>query len=395
MTDYLLALDLETTTPDPTTASIIEIGFVYVNAATGEVHTPWGVRVNPGVPIPSGSTAVHGITDADVEDMPAFDAYAPAVASHLSGEWLRAPSGGDAPDGRVVALLTYNGAHFDAPILRRHMETAGQSYAAPRHIDVRHLARRLYPAGFPDVDRRGRPRRSDTLTATHAGLGFPSYRAHAAVDDARATARIYCAISGDAGRTLPAVDRFVATALADEAAVGRWLVRNRRDEWCVGYGSSARGEPIDELTVAELQFRRRDMRSQRAPAAALELIDAAWRRRAGDGALDQIELSVDVSAAQGVGYGTFRTALSYFARGGVIYPSAIGRTQEVNAGWAMCIDADLHGRVTRAEYTSPSGASYVVLWSPDGRVWLDGVEWTPPTLPPRASDLGAAVLALG
>ena len=40
-------------------------------------------RVNPGVPIPPEATAVHGITDDDVADCPAFRAVAPGLARFL------------------------------------------------------------------------------------------------------------------------------------------------------------------------------------------------------------------------------------------------------------------------------------------------------------------------
>ncbi|MCW2747776.1 MAG: polymerase subunit epsilon [Nocardioidaceae bacterium] len=61
----LASLDLETTGVDPQQDRIVSIGLL---DETGREYT---MIVNPGVPIPAGAAAVHGMSDADVADKPA------------------------------------------------------------------------------------------------------------------------------------------------------------------------------------------------------------------------------------------------------------------------------------------------------------------------------------
>ena len=60
------ALDTETTGTDPETARVVT-ACVGMSMAPGQ-WSPMEWRLNPGVPIPAGAAAVHGITDADVTD---------------------------------------------------------------------------------------------------------------------------------------------------------------------------------------------------------------------------------------------------------------------------------------------------------------------------------------
>lgn len=62
----LAALDTETTGTDPETARVVT-ACVGMSMAPGQ-WSPMEWRLNPGVPIPAGAAAVHGITDADVTD---------------------------------------------------------------------------------------------------------------------------------------------------------------------------------------------------------------------------------------------------------------------------------------------------------------------------------------
>ncbi len=74
-----IALDTETTGLDVATARVVEIGAIRLwGNAQKAASTPqpsadiFEKLVAPGVPIPPVTTAVHGITDADVAMAPAF-----------------------------------------------------------------------------------------------------------------------------------------------------------------------------------------------------------------------------------------------------------------------------------------------------------------------------------
>lgn len=82
----LAVVDLETTGVDPATDRIVEVAVLTFLPGGGQelFHR----RVNPGVPIPAGATAVHGIADADVVIAPPFTAIAAELFATLHGSDL-------------------------------------------------------------------------------------------------------------------------------------------------------------------------------------------------------------------------------------------------------------------------------------------------------------------
>ena len=72
----------------------------------------WERRLNPGIPIPAASTAIHGITDADVASAPRFRDVAAELAAYLAG----------------CDLAGYNIAGFDLPVLRAEFLRAGVAF---------------------------------------------------------------------------------------------------------------------------------------------------------------------------------------------------------------------------------------------------------------------------
>ena len=79
----LAVLDVQSTGLDTDSARIVKLGVFRVDP-DGSEHVK-SVMVNPGIPIPPGSSQVHGISDLDVMDKPVFRAYARALADHLEG----------------------------------------------------------------------------------------------------------------------------------------------------------------------------------------------------------------------------------------------------------------------------------------------------------------------
>ena len=82
MSGQLLYLDTETTGVDPYTDRIVEFSF---QPEGGEVIIK---RVNPERPIPAEATAVHGITDADVQGLPVFRQYARTIQELITDKIL-------------------------------------------------------------------------------------------------------------------------------------------------------------------------------------------------------------------------------------------------------------------------------------------------------------------
>ncbi|MEY3404647.1 MAG: hypothetical protein RL161_77, partial [Bacteroidota bacterium] len=79
----LCFFDLETTGTTINTDRIIEIAVLKLMPG-GEVQRKYHL-VNPGIPIPNESTAIHGIRNEDVQDKPSFKELAKDYAKFLEG----------------------------------------------------------------------------------------------------------------------------------------------------------------------------------------------------------------------------------------------------------------------------------------------------------------------
>lgn len=129
---------------------------------------------DPGCPVAPASFAVHGIGDAKLAGQPSFRERAQKLA--------------DALRGRVV--VTYNGRHFDAPVIDAEFARAGVGFRVERdatHVDANDFVRHRY---------QHRPDRPDSKRLAHqcAFFGVPLTDAHRAGSDAHATGTLLCAM---------------------------------------------------------------------------------------------------------------------------------------------------------------------------------------------------------
>ena len=95
----LAFIDLETTGINVSTDRIVEISILKINPNGKEEWMT--TRVNPEMPIPPKSTAIHGITDENVADAPTFKEIAKNLAAFLEG----------------TDLAGFNAIKFDIPVL--------------------------------------------------------------------------------------------------------------------------------------------------------------------------------------------------------------------------------------------------------------------------------------
>lgn len=119
----LAVFDLETTGIHPAEDRIVEVALVRLLPDGGRETQSW--LVNPGRPIPSGATAVHGIHDADVAEAPSFEALATEIAAAFEG----------------CDLSGFHAERFDIPLLAAEFRRVGMSFPAPgtRVIDSRSI----------------------------------------------------------------------------------------------------------------------------------------------------------------------------------------------------------------------------------------------------------------
>lgn len=125
----LVFFDLETTGINISKDRIVEISLlkVYPNGKE-EVKTR---RINPEMPIPAQSTAIHGITDADVKDCPTFKQIARSLVDILEG----------------CDIAGFNSSRFDVPMLSEEFLRAGIDFdmSKRKFIDVQIIFHKKEP----------------------------------------------------------------------------------------------------------------------------------------------------------------------------------------------------------------------------------------------------------
>ena len=123
----VIIFDLETTGLDVSKDRIVEISIIKVMPNGNEdVKTR---RINPCMPIPAQSTAIHGITDDDVKDCPAFKEIAKSLAQFIEG----------------CDIVGYNSIKFDVPLLVEEFLRAGVEIDLRKRklIDVQNIFHRM------------------------------------------------------------------------------------------------------------------------------------------------------------------------------------------------------------------------------------------------------------
>lgn len=106
----IVFFDLETTGINIASDRIVEISIIKVSPNGEEFRKTF--RINPEMPIPPQSTAVHGISDADVADCPKF--------KQLAKELIKIFADAD--------IAGYNSNKFDVPLLAEEFIRAGVDF---------------------------------------------------------------------------------------------------------------------------------------------------------------------------------------------------------------------------------------------------------------------------
>jgi DNA polymerase-3 subunit epsilon/CBS domain-containing protein len=200
-----VALDLETTGLDPRTDRIVQVAAI---AMLGPkiLEAPRLERlVDPGVPIPPGATAIHGLGERELAGAPRFAGLATALVELLQGRVVV---------GHRVA--------FDLAVLRHEAARVGIPWYEPPMLDVAQLFASLQPAH--DL----------TLEAVAAALGVTIQRRHTASGDALAAAQIFSRLLARLRdldvRTLAEAQSFAArrSNLAQDEMEAAWQARPRQ-----------------------------------------------------------------------------------------------------------------------------------------------------------------------
>lgn len=156
----IVFFDLETTGINIVSDRIVEISYLKV-FPNGEEESKTRL-INPEMPIPPPSTAIHGISDEDVKDSPTFKSIARSLATQIEG----------------CDLAGYNSNRFDIPVLAEEFLRAG--------VDIDLMKRK-----FVDVQTIFHKKEQRTLSAAYKFYCEKELEnAHSAEADTRATYEI-------------------------------------------------------------------------------------------------------------------------------------------------------------------------------------------------------------
>ena len=233
----LVIFDLETTGLFPRRDRIVEIAAVKINPDSSEETLEH--LVNPTIPIPKETTAVHGISDEDVKSCPTFADLADEIYAFFEG----------------CDIGGFNSDRYDIPCLEEEFFRVGKNFssAVGKRIDVQRLYHRMEPR--------------DLSTALSFYCGRSHEGAHGALADARATRDVLSAIL-ERARRAPAGDRYAQIAGQGVDALDAYLVpqdpmnadRNGMFKWrdgvlYVNFGKK-KGVPLKEMMLNEPNFLR-------------------------------------------------------------------------------------------------------------------------------------------
>lgn len=224
LTSPLAFVDLETTGTDFSRDRIVEIAVIKVYP-DGEIIEKCD-RINPGVPIPAGATAIHGISDLDVKDCPLFSKLALAYADFLTD----------------ADLAGFNSNRFDFPFLNEEFLRAGVQvdFASKKFIDVQRIFHLM------------EPRNLEAAYKMYCGKKLEG--AHGAAADARATFEVLKAQLDYYPEKLQNDTAFLHAMSSDGqyADMGRrMLIENGIEKFNFG---KHKGKPVTEVFKAEPNY---------------------------------------------------------------------------------------------------------------------------------------------
>lgn len=284
-----VAVDTETTGPDPHEDRVVELGWCAFK--DGVPAPPGRALFHPGRPIPPAATAVHKISDADVRDAPPFSSWRRLRDMLLSRN-----------------LCGYNLLGFDGPLLAAEGRRAyGETFVVgglDPLVFVRWYLRAL----------------SGKLGAIAAHLGISLRDAHTAAADARAAGEVLVAlvrqglIPEDRAEALRVQNELACQIAEERERWGYWIYHDRTDRRTLRAGcgrsrgtalTTPEGREYAAWALREHQKALAGHGDRTLPPAAQRVFTKLLGRRRCGGVLrlpqaEQLALAVPASGALGL-----------------------------------------------------------------------------------------------
>ncbi len=208
----VLVFDSETTGLDIAVARVISLGAVRTQGHRIYGNMNLDSLVNPGIPIPPQSTAVHGISDRMVDGAPAFPAGWTPLAEMMES-----------------SVIVGHSIGFDLAVLRSECDRADLPWVTPPALDTALLYSALYPKekeiGLENLAER---------------FGVEIEGRHTALGDALVTAEIWVALMAQL------MDRGVTTygaARTFSLNARLLLAQQRQARWLPAVGNEQKAKP--------------------------------------------------------------------------------------------------------------------------------------------------------
>lgn len=225
LTRPLVVFDIESTGVSPRKDRIIELAAIKLMPDGEEISKCW--LMNPTVPIPPETTAIHGISDEIVKDCPTFADKAEEIFEFF----------------RDCDLSGFNADRFDIPCLEEEFARVGMAFApsARKHVDVQRIYHKKEPR--------------DLSAAVRFYLGRNHDGAHGAEADTRATLEVLKAQMAkytDLPQTVDEMDEYLVPhdpLNADRAGTLRW----KDGELTINFGKK-KGESLKKLLLNEPNY---------------------------------------------------------------------------------------------------------------------------------------------
>ena len=223
----LVVFDIESTGISPRKDRIIELAAIKVMPDGSEIEKCW--LLNPTIPIPPETTAIHGISDEIVKDCPTFAEKADEIFAFFEG----------------CDVSGFNADRFDIPCLEEEFARTGRNFASSsrRHVDVQRIYHKMEPR--------------DLTSAVRLYLGRDHTGAHGAEADTRATLEVLKAQMArypQLPKTSAEMDEYLAPRdpmNADRNGLLRWV----DGELTVNFGRK-KGESLRRLLINEPNYLR-------------------------------------------------------------------------------------------------------------------------------------------
>lgn len=225
LTRPLVVFDIESTGVSPRKDRIIELAAIKLMPNGEEISKCW--LMNPSVPIPPETTAIHGISDEIVKDCPTFADKADEIFEFF----------------KDCDLSGFNADRFDIPCLEEEFARVGKAFApsARKHVDVQRIYHKKEPR--------------DLSAAVKFYLGRNHEGAHGAEADTRATLEVLKAQMlkySDLPSTVDEMDEYLVPhdpLNADRAGTLRW----KNGELTINFGKK-KGESLKKLLLNEPNY---------------------------------------------------------------------------------------------------------------------------------------------